>query len=173
MDSHDSDGSQVFVTRLTAFQQSLYALIRSLAPNGNDAWDILAETNLVLWKKRGEYDSNRDFGPWACQFAKYQVLAFRKQQQRDRLIFKEDVIELLAVEAESLVLASDRAARASLDSCLEKLNARNRNLLRRHYWEGCPLGELAEETNRTVGAIRDLLYRVRLQLAGCIQRILK
>ncbi len=169
MKCHGSDRSEGFVTRLTASQQSLYAFIFSLVPNTNDARDILAETNLALWKKRDEYDPTQDFWPWACRFGKLQVLAFRKRQQRDRLVFQEDVIQLLAAEAEAVDANGDRALDA-LESCLGEIDARRQELLRKRYADGYSVTRLAEEMNRSVGAMADLLYRVRLKLASCIER---
>jgi RNA polymerase sigma-70 factor (ECF subfamily) len=169
MSGHVAEISQDFVARLTACQQSLYAFIHSLVPNASDARDILAETNLALWRKREEYDPKRDFWPWACRFARLQVLAFRKQQQRDRLVFKEDVIDLLASEAEAVTATSDRA-NAALESCLGEIDARRQELLRKRYADGHSVKRLSAEMNLSVGAMADLLYRVRLQLARCIER---
>lgn len=156
------------MARLTACQQSLYAFIRSLVPNANDARDILAETNLALWKKHDEYDPIRDFWPWACRFGRLQVLAFRKRQQRDRLVFKDDVIHLLAAEAEAVNASGDRAMDA-LESCLGEIDTRRQEVLRKRYADGHSVKHLAAEMNRSAGAMADLLYRIRLQLANCIE----
>jgi RNA polymerase sigma-70 factor, ECF subfamily len=63
------DHNEQFVTRMTAAQPALFAFILSLAPNVNDARDVLSETNLALWKKREEFDPTMDYWPWACRFA--------------------------------------------------------------------------------------------------------
>lgn len=169
LETQGSDISQDFVALLTACQQSLYAFIRSLVPNTTDARDILAETNLALWKKRDEYDPMHDFWPWACRFGRFHVLAFRKRRQRDRLVFKEDVIHMLAAEAETANASGDRAMDA-LESCLGEIDTHRQELLRKRYADGHAVKDLAAETNRSVGAMADLLYRIRLQLANCIER---
>ena len=107
METHENDDGLKFVAQVNAAQQGLYALILSLVPNAHDARDVLAETNMALWKKRSDYDVEQEFWPWACRFARFQVLAFRKRQQRDRVVFSEDVINLLADDAQQLAAASD------------------------------------------------------------------
>lgn len=169
MTDQPSDPLQDFVTRLTASQQSLYAFIFSLVPNTADAHDVLAETNRALWKKRAEYDPTRDFWPWACRFGRFQALAFLKRQQRDRLVFGDDVIQLLAAESQTVNANGDRALDA-LESCLGELDPSREELLRKRYAQGHSVKRLAEDMERSAGAMADLLYRIRLQLANCMER---
>ena len=95
------DATEVFVTRVNAAQQGLYAYILTMVPHAEDARDVLSETNLALWRKREQYESGRDFWPWACRFAQLQVMAYRKRRQRDRLVFKEELLVTLAEESEA------------------------------------------------------------------------
>lgn len=169
MENDHSDNSQGFVACVNAAQQGLYAYILSLVPNAHDARDILAETNMALWKKREDFDSAQDFWPWACRFGKMQVLAFRKRRHRDRLVFSEDVINLLAAEAESVSSGNDEVLGA-LDGCLGEIDDRRQDLLRLRYAEEMSVKRIAASVGRTVGATGDLLYRIRLHLADCIER---
>jgi RNA polymerase sigma-70 factor (ECF subfamily) len=61
-----------------------------------DADDILQETNLVLWSKQDEFTPGTDFRVWAFRVARYQVMAYRKRQSLDRLVFGDELIDRLA-----------------------------------------------------------------------------
>jgi RNA polymerase sigma-70 factor (ECF subfamily) len=163
------DQNERFVTQMTAAQPTLYAFILSLVPNANDARDVLSETNLALWKKREEFDPTMDYWPWACRFARLQVLAFRKRQQRDRLVLADEVVDLIAAKAEQAGREWKDSMEA-LESCLDELEEGRAQILRRRYSDGLSIAQIAGELGKTVGAVADLLYRLRLRLASCIER---
>ena len=75
-----------FMLLLTSHQSSLYACISALLGGVEGVQDVLQETNVVLLEKAGEYDPARPFVPWALAFARFQTLAWRKRQTRDRLV---------------------------------------------------------------------------------------
>lgn len=163
------DPTERFVVQMTAMQPALFAFILSLVPNANDARDVLSETNLALWKKRDEFNPALDGWPWACRFAKVQVLAFRKRRQRDRLVLADEVVDRVAARAERAGHAWADSMEA-LNGCLNELEESRLELLRRRYSDGLSTAQLAAEAGKTVAALGDLLYRLRLRLAGCIER---
>lgn len=154
---------------MTAAQPALFAFIRLLVRNTNDASDVLSETNLALWKKREEFDPTSNYWPWACRFARLQVLAFRKRQQRDRLVLTDEIVDLIATRAESTGRGW-KDSMETMESCLNELEKSRIAILRRRYSDGLSLAQIAEELGKTVGAVADLLYRLRLRLASCIER---
>jgi RNA polymerase sigma-70 factor (ECF subfamily) len=164
-----TDQTDHYVALMAATQPALYAFVLSLAPNANDARDVLSETNLALWKKRDEFDHRLDFWPWACRFARLQVLAFRKRQERDRLVLADDVLELMATQAEAAGRRWDDSVEA-LETCLKELDESRVQMLRRRYSDGLSVSAIAAELGKTTGALADQLYRLRLRLASCIER---
>jgi RNA polymerase sigma-70 factor (ECF subfamily) len=107
--------SDDFVALLTGSQRRLHAYIFSLVWNPADADDILQETNIVLLKKAAEYDTTRDFLPWALAIARFQALAGLKRRQRLRFVFDDALTMLLAddAEREDPVLEARRLALAT------------------------------------------------------------
>ena len=91
--------SAEFIENVTRVQRKLHAFIWSLVRSGADADDILQETNLVLWRKSDEFEPGSNFDAWAFRIAQFQVLAFRKRQQRSKLHFDDELVEALALEA--------------------------------------------------------------------------
>jgi RNA polymerase sigma-70 factor (ECF subfamily) len=165
--------SAEFVKQITRVQRQLYSFILSMVWNPADADDVLQQTNLVLWEKSGEFDSNRPFLPWAMRFGQLQAMAWLKRQQRQhqRIVFDDDLATLLADEA----VADERVFEArqnALSSCLQKLRPEQRELIARRYEPEASVQALAEAVGISPKAVSDKLRRIRQALLECIQRTL-
>ena len=155
---------------LTAVQSRLYAYLCTLLANAGDARDVLQETNLVLWKKSGDYDSARPFEPWAIRFAHFQALAWRKRQSRDRLVFDDATLDLLAAEFDSAHGAENELR--ALEECLGKLPEKQRALVARRYQDAESVSAIAASEGKPPNVIAAFLYRARKSLAECIATVL-
>jgi RNA polymerase sigma-70 factor, ECF subfamily len=159
-----------FVQRLGIHQDRLYAYILMLLPNREAAADVLQETNLVLWQKAAEFDEKRDFGPWACRIAYFQVLAWWRDKNRDRLVFDQRLLDELAADAESLSSELGDRCRA-LQLCMIRLSDRERDLLRHRYQLGLSIKEIAHKFGQSPNAIAMSLSRARHELLQCIETV--
>lgn len=156
-----------FVRELTKAQFDLRFYIVSLLGGSKDAMDVLQETNVYLWRKASTYDASRPFLPWAKTLARFQVLAWRKRQQREKIVFDDSVVESLA---DSLTASrpDPEAALAVLDGCLGKMTEFQRGYLRARYVTRLGIPEMAKKFGQTPPAIVSLLYRLRNLLHDCI-----
>ncbi len=160
-----------FVALLTKSQRRLYAFIFSLVGRAAAAEDVLQETNLILWKKASEFRPGSRFDYWAGRVAYYQVMAYRKRLQRDKLIFSENMIKQLA--AESLERDSRFAQRTqALRDCLQKLPADQKAMVSDRYAKEGSVKRLAHKLQKSVGAISQTLFRIRQMLHDCVTRTL-
>lgn len=156
-----------FVRLLTEAQLDLHAYLAYLIGDTTDAYDVLQETNIALWRKAALYDPKQPFLVWARRFAHFQYLKFRKDRSRDALVFDNDLVERVAARAESE--SSHHRLLAIMERCLQKLNPGQRELMRAKYQEGESLASLAQRKQSTVSAIGMLLMRIRRILAECIR----
>lgn len=160
-----------YLELVTQSQRTLYAVLWSLLRNAHDVDDVLQETNAVLWQKAGEFDETREFLPWALRIAQFQVLAFRKRQQRTRLVFDDQLVQTLVDEY--LVNAQQvEPRRRALNECLQKLPDEHRTLVMRRYEPGGSVNDMAAEQGRSPKAVSEMLRRIRAALLECIQRTL-
>ena len=157
------------VELITKSQGSLYAYIVSLLFRSQEAQDVLQETNMVLWQKRGEAPKADEFLTWARRVAFYQVLAYRKKRERDRHFFSENLLARLAAAASEGITVNEGRVQALAD-CLQKLPASSFQLLRRRYYSSQSVIDIAEQMHRSVSAISQSLYRIRKRLLDCVQR---
>jgi RNA polymerase sigma-70 factor (ECF subfamily) len=89
-----------FATLITASQRKLYAYIHSLLDNSAAAWDVLQETNVVLWQKQAEFRPGTKFDAWAFTVARFQVMAWLRDRKREPLdVMTPELCELLAGDA--------------------------------------------------------------------------
>jgi RNA polymerase sigma-70 factor (ECF subfamily) len=101
--------------------------------------------------------------------ARFEVLKHRRRIARDRLVFSEELLELLADEGTIEIEERERERRA-LDHCVERLPAPHRELVRRCYQSGASIKEAAEALGRSATALYKTLHRVRKLLLDCIER---
>ena len=157
-----------FLSHVSRAQRSLYAFILTLVRQSADAEDVLQETNVVLWRKAGEYDPTREFMPWALRIAQLQAMAHLKRQKRVPLTFDEPLLTVLAQEAIAEGADLD-PRRQALAGCLQKLPERQRQWIARRYEPGGSVGDLAQQTGRTPKAMSEMLRRIRRALLLCIE----
>jgi RNA polymerase sigma-70 factor (ECF subfamily) len=163
------DVREEFVADLLAAQRAVYAYILSLIPTRNDADDLLQQTNTVLLRKAAEYPEIDNFVGWACRVAYYEVLAHRAKMNRDKLLFDDELVEILAVEATQMVTGVDRR-REALRQCVEQLPEPRRRLVMQRYASSLSVGAIAEQMGRPVGSIYQTLHRIRNRLLDCVER---
>lgn len=157
-----------FVERLTAAQSALCGCIHAMMAGDPDVPDVLQETNRVLWRKAATYDPARPFLPWALAVARFEVLAHRKRQARDRLVFDDALVGAIADEFERQ--SPEGGELRALERCLQKLPQAQRTLVESRYVEGDSVNVIAARQGRAANAVSAQLYRVRRLLAECLDR---
>lgn len=163
---------ELFVRLLAQHENDLYRYVQSLAFDRSAVDDIMQEVAVALWNKFDQFDAERPFIPWACRFAYFQVLKHRSKVGRSRLVFGDNLIELLASDYEDeheLMTARRRA----LDDCLAKLPSRDREIVERRYDSTATIQELAESRKLSVHKLYHALDRIRRSLLQCTQNALK
>ena len=163
-----ADHSSAFTELLTGHQQRLYRYIVSLLGNPEAAWDVLQETNRVLLEKQEQFQPGTSFANWALTIAQFQTRAWLRDRGRDRVIATPEIVELMADDAQRLADESD-PRQTALAECLKKMAASNRELLHQRYALSRPLSEMAASSGRSVGALKQLFFRLRGSLQECIE----
>jgi len=167
----DPAHQEQFVQQLIAAQDRLYAYARSLLHDPAAAEDAVQQANLVLWRKADTFQPGTEFGAWACRIAYYEILKIRQRHARDKLVFDDDLLSVLAEESERRSALAD-ARRRALHDCLAKLPDEHRALIEARYEDGASVQRLAEQHDRPVKTVYQMLYRIRATLTDCVRRAL-
>ena len=167
-DTTQGDTGSEFVSLIVQHRHALYAFIAKQLVHPADAEDVFQKTSMVLWSKMSEFDPSSSFFHWACGVAFNEVRNHRRKQGRNRLHFDSDLSELLAEE--SIAEAELTQARLhALNSCMEQLSPRQRQILRRCYNGTDTISEVADSLGRSRDALYKQLARLREKLSGCIR----
>lgn len=157
-----------FIRQLTSCQNLLFSYIYNLLGDLHHTRDVLQQTNVVMWKKNQEFEPGTNFKAWAHKCAYYEALSFLRDHKRDRHVFDEELVHLLAEESEEIAMDEDERLLA-LRHCLAKLPRNQRHLIDRRYRAEVPVRDLAAEFSKKESAIKMLLMRTRDALATCIE----
>jgi RNA polymerase sigma-70 factor (ECF subfamily) len=160
--------SEEFILELTQAQQRLFGFLFKRLADREQAREVLQRTNLVLCRKADSFKLGTNFKAWAMTVANYEVMAFRKTQARERLVFTDEVFAMIAPKDDEKF--PDQSVRlVHLSHCLQGMSLKNRELLDWRYQGERTLDKIAEEIGSTIGAVKVKLHRLRRQLLGCIQ----
>jgi RNA polymerase sigma-70 factor, ECF subfamily len=150
-------------------QKRLYTYILMLVPNSSDADDILQQTSSIMWEKFDTYNPEASFGAWAVSIAKYVVFDHYKKKRRSHVIFKDEMLEIIAESATALTRDSDERL-ALLKVCVEKLSGNDRKLIKIRYEQGLKIKDIAERVGRPVQGFYKTMNRIHNLLLNCIRR---
>ena len=160
-----------FVQEFVRHEPSLRSFIRPLVRSWNDVEEVLQQSSLVLWRKYPDFEPGSDFLSWACTIARFEVLHFRRARARDRHLFGEELISLLADEASAEASHRERE-RMALDTCIERLPSHQRELIQKCYMGGMNINVVAGSLGRSATSLYKALNRIRQLLLECIERSL-
>ena len=158
-----------FVELLTGNQSRIYAYIVSVMHNTEQAEEVLQSTNIVLWQKADQFESGTSFIAWAFRVAFFEIKAHRKKIHRDRLVFSDESMEMIARAYEKMDQESDDG-KVALEVCMKKLSPKARNLLKLRYFENMQVTAMADQLGQTANVLAVTLHRIRTNLAKCIKK---
>ncbi len=168
-----ADKHRQFLRLFLQNERRLYAYIFTLLPHRADADDVLQNASLGMWDRFDPEHPPDDFLAWARRIAYCKVLDFYRKAERGRArlsrVFVEQVAEVAAEQADALRLDERREA---LNACVEKLPARDRQLLAYRYTDGATTQTTSQRVGRSVEAVYKALAKLRQVLFECVQRTL-
>lgn len=164
-----SDPYESFLRCFAQDRDRIFLYIHSLLPHRADAEDVFQRCSLLLWRKFDQFDATREFLPWACGVAFYEVRNFLRVAARDRLQFEEGLIEQLADRRLETLREADRRLE-HLRGCLKELKPVDHDLIQTFYAQDRPLPEFAESTGRALQTLYNRLSLLRRSLLECVQR---
>ncbi|WP_417850385.1 sigma-70 family RNA polymerase sigma factor [Thalassoglobus sp.] len=163
--------SDEFIQLFTQVQRQLYLFILSQVGRVEAAEEILQETNLVIWSKFTQFEPGSNFSAWSRQIAVYEVLKWRQKKSRDKLTFSDEFVQNIADSFDYQPEEVERRQLA-LESCLDKLNQQDKELIEKRYQPGVSGKGLAKRLGRPPNSVYQSLGRIRKTLLECVQRTL-
>ena len=157
-----------FAEQWSRAEPKVTAFLWSLVPNRHDVDDLLQRTAQTLFVQQDRYDQERSFSSWAIGVARIEVLRFRQERGRDRLVFDDETIGAI-VEVFDQSEAELEEVQDLLAECIGKLTNRLHQVLRLHHYESLESAAIAHRLGMTHKSVHVALHRARTAVRACIE----
>lgn len=142
---------------------------RTILPDWESVDDALQEASVTMWQKLGQLESADGFLPWGKVIVRYKCLQAIDRLRRERPLLSDEVLRLLADEAEQTDAAAFATHRKALNTCLAEFSGPHQELLMAPYGDPGRVKELANQAGKSANAFYKLLGRLREKLTVCVQ----
>ena len=93
MEQHHKKLMQKLTLEWTAMQTDVFSYVVAIIPNFHDAQDVVQKVAVVIVNKYDQYDSKRSFREWVLGITRYEILKYRQNKAREKLVFSEILID--------------------------------------------------------------------------------
>lgn len=168
-ESNENDEAE-FVGQITELQSGLRAFISYLMSGASGVADVSQEVNILLWKKRDQFEIGTNFRAWAFTIARYQVLSHLRQMRKEgKFLFSPELMDQLADEWQEDTDEHEKLL-VALEFCLEKLPSDDLELVNIRYAGHGGVERFAEKLGLRAGSMRLRLFRLRAALKRCVEQ---
>lgn len=150
-------------------EPALRAYARTMLPDWNSIDDALQEASVTMWQKMGQLENDEGFLPWAKVILRYKCLQVVERLRRDRPLLSDEVLKLIADEAERITTGEYGDLRSALNQCMEEFSKAHQELVLAPYGGAGRVKELAKQAGKSANSLYKLLGRLREKLTGCVQ----
>jgi len=153
------------------YEADVRRIASSLLQGREAVVDLVQEVFVNAYFSLDRYRQGEDFGVWVRAIARNLVrkeLRQRSRETRRLQVYRDHLVERYQEDgaAERYHASIAEAHR----SCREQLPSHGEEVLRLHYAQNLSLQDVAARLDRSLEAVKQLLYRTRLMLRDCIAR---
>lgn len=171
-DQPKSSDYEVFLRQFLQHRNQIFTFVFALVGNRTDTEDIFQEISTIMWRRFDQFEPGTNFLAWARQIGRNAVMDYRRKRRRHMAIALDDrIVEMLCQRYELVQDQIDDRAEC-LKLCLNKLDAKNRELVRMIYEQDMPVTSVAKHLNVSVQRIYQRLGAVHGVLLRCVRRTL-
>jgi len=169
VENSNSDRHEDFVALYVRHEPAVFSFVLGMVGRTADAEDVTQRASMTMWRCFDQYETGTNFRNWAFQIAKNEALNHLTKARRDRHVFGEKLIELLAKDCGEEAEKLD-ARRRALDSCVKKLPEDEHEMVSGCYAEGATIRSYAKQKGDSANKFYKRLNRIRAKLHHCIER---
>jgi len=148
--------------------RELHGLLLAITRNATLAEDLTQEVFVVALRKGME--PGPDTRLWLREVARRLAIAELRRKRPKTLADFEQFIGSIVPSDAGAPKAEFNEEVSALRACVKALPEGLREIVALKYEKGQPLAKLATRTGKTVGYLKQVLFRLRKRLADCIRR---
>lgn len=160
--------SELFLSLFEADRKRLYAYIFAFVTNASAADDIFQETSMVLWREFEKFTPGTNFSKWANGIAFNRIREYRRANKKMMLGLSEEVLEAL-VEVQTQEQEKEKRWQM-LQTCRGDLPEHTQGLYEDFYVKNLKAQQIAEQSGRSIFAIRKSIHKLRKVLFDCVEQ---
>ncbi len=169
LDMPNNERNEQFLSLFIKHQKRIYGFIASLVPNAVDTDDLMQETMMVMWHRFDEFQLGTDFAAWGMAIARRKIMKYRSSRVGKAMLFSEEAMQNILRWDRNLDGKTNDYMTA-LQQCLNKLESRDRQVIRLRYEEEIPAKKLADVIGTTMDNVYKSLSRIHSLLQRCVRR---
>lgn len=158
-----------FMRLLLQHENALRAFTRSLLPDWDAVDDVIQDASVIIWQKLGRLDDEEGFLPWGKVIVRFHCYRCLEHKKRKGAVFSNELVAILADEAEQINEVEHSKRRQAMESCLGRLSDPERDLVFAPYLHHDRITELAELGGTSANALYKKLGRLRDRLRNCVK----
>ena len=160
--------NEYFLRLYNRHEPAVRAFVKNGVQDYHDVAEVMQETCIVAWNKFDELDDPESaFGKWLCVIARYQIMRFRRDKARDRLLLNDNLVDKILAEGIDQY-KENNGMLEHLVSCVDSLPDKERKILQVAYNSETKIKHFAEDLNLSSNALYQKLSRLRVSLADCV-----
>jgi len=159
---------------VAAFQADVWRSAAPILADRTLTQDVVQQAFLAAYRNLDKYRAGTDFSAWVRTIARNLARNAAVKRARGDSHLEAYRIELVDEHTPRQWredMAEDRSA--ALRHCREALPPDSRRMLTSYYQEGLPIATIAKQLNRSIAAVRQSLWRIRMALRDCIEKRLE
>jgi RNA polymerase sigma-70 factor (ECF subfamily) len=161
---------QAFERLYRATSSKLFAVALRILRRQDWAEEVLQEAFVNIWHHAPAYASEKAAPlTWMTHIVRNRALDWLRRPQREDAV-AEEVQSAWQDESaglfERLALARDAVA---LNGCLERLEAKQRQMIALAFWHGLAHSELAQHMQQPIGTVKTWMRRGLMMIRKCLE----
>jgi RNA polymerase sigma-70 factor (ECF subfamily) len=161
--------NEQFLSLFIKNQKRIYGFIASLVPNAVDTDDLMQETMMVMWRRFDEFRIGTDFAAWGIAIARKKIMKYRSSRVGTTMLFSKETIENI-LRCDQNLSGKTNDYMVALQQCLNKLEQKDRNIIRLRYENETSVKKLADIIGTTMDNAYKILSRIHAMLLRCVRR---
>lgn len=155
------------------YQQDVRRVVGALLGDLRFTEDLVQQTFVNAYEHLDRFRPEADFAVWIKAIARNLArMELRRRSRQDRRLAAYQALLEGRWRQEAEAHRRESAVRDALRRCRQTVGGDAARVLAMRYEEGRSFDEISTGLGRSVEAVRQLLYRVRLLLRDCIQKSL-
>ena len=158
----------LFISLFESDRNRLYSYIYAYVMNHTAADDIFQETSMTLWREFEKFEPGTNFSKWANGIAFNRVRVYRRKNKKLSLGLSEELMVSISETISKEDYSENRWD--ALQECRAHLREEDQQLYESFYVKNLKAQEVADQSGRSIFAIRKAVHKLRKKLFDCVDR---